>query len=274
MSDPVSESYFFRLLSPTLDQAESIGERVVAFFRGTGDALYLLANALAGLFSNQTGHRAYLRHTLTQQLYFTAVQGVSLVTLVGFAFGVMAVLPLLSFGVSEVGLQASIMKAAVLHQLVPLFTAIIVVGRSGTAITAELGDMQQNAVIDSLLVMGIEPHRFLVLPRILGVSISVLLLTLWGSLGAVAGGGLFNALKGFSGFWNFARACAGATTIVDVALTALMALSYGVAIALIQSHFGLRAKSSIEVQRFLSVAFVNSLLTCIVITVLFALVRQ
>lgn len=262
------------LLSPSLDQAEAIGERVIGLVRGTSDMLYLLANAAAGLFSLQSGHRAYLTHTLIQQLYFTAAQAVWLVLLVGLAFGVMAVLPLLTFGVSDIGLQASIMKVVVLHQLVPLFTALIVVGRSGTAITAELGDMQANSVIDSLLAIGIEPHRFLVLPRILGVAFSVLLLTFWGSVGAVVGGGMFNAMKGFASFWNFLNACAGATTVIDVVLTALMAFSYGVGIALVQAHYGLRARSSIEVQRFLSVAFVNSLLTCLFITVLFALVRQ
>lgn len=263
------------LLSPALDQAEAIGNGVVGLVHGTGNVLYLLANATAGLFSLlQPGHRAYLLHTLIQQLYFTAAQAVWLVLLVGLAFGVMAVLPLLSFGVSDVGLQASIMKVVVLNQLVPLFTALIVVGRSGTAITAELGDMQANAVVDSLLVMGIEPHRFLVLPRLLGASFSLMLLTLWGSFGAIVGGGIFNAMQGFASFWNFLAACAAATTPIDVVLTALMAFAYGVGIALVQAHYGLRARSSIEVQRFLSVAFVNSLLTCLAITVLFALVRQ
>ena len=247
------------------NQAELIGERVIHFMRGIGDVLYVLANAMAGLFALQTGHRVYLLHTLIQQIYFTAVQGVWLVLLVGLAFGAMAVLPLLSFGVSDVALQASIMKVVVLQQLVPLFTALIVVGRSGTPITAELGDMQQNTVIDSLLVMGIEPHRFLVLPRMLGGGCSVLLLTFWGSFGAVAGGGLLNAFKGFSSFWNFVLACAAAGSIVDVLLTALMAFCYGVSIALVQSYYGLRAKSSIEIQRFLAVAFVNSLLTCLAI---------
>jgi phospholipid/cholesterol/gamma-HCH transport system permease protein len=262
------------LLSPAFDLAEAIGAGVLNLVRGTGDMLYLLANTTAGLFSLRGGHRAYLFHTLIQQLYFTAAQAVWLVLLVGLAFGVMAVLPLLAFGVSDVGLQASILKVVVLQQLVPLITALIVIGRSGTAITAELGDMQANGVTDSLLAMGVEPHRFLVLPRLLGASLSVMLLTLWGSFGAIVGGGLFNAMKGYASFWNFLRACAGTTTLVDIVLTALMAFSYGVGIALVQAYYGLRARSSIEVQRFLSVAFVNSLLTCLFITVLFALVRQ
>ena len=261
------------MFASILSRIDALGDGVVGKFRAFGDALYLLANAIAGLFHVRGAQAFYLRHTLVQQLYFTAVQAFWLVMLVGLAMGVMAVLPLLAFGVGSVDLQAKILNVVMFHQLIPFLTALIVIGRSGTAVTAEIGHMQSNAVIDSLLAMGIEPHRFIVLPRMLGLTISLILLTLWGDIGAVLGAGLFNHAKGAASFPNFLDACARTVTPVSVVITAMMCACYGVAIALVNAYFGLKSRSAVEVQRHLSPAFVQSFMACIVITALFSLIR-
>lgn len=253
---------------------EDVGEVPWTLGRRLGDTAYLLANALSGLpdlFGAQ-GH--YLRRTIIQQIYFTAVQAFWLINVIGIALGILVILPLLAFGAGDVDLQARVMRVALFHQLVPLLTAWVVIGRSGTAVTAEMGEFRHGGVVDALLGMGIEPHRFLVLPRLLGVTASLLLLTLWGNFAAVFGAGMFNAFKGTASLDHFARACAAAVDPLDSMLTLLMVLCYGVAIALVQCTFGLRSLSAVEVQRNLPRAFVQSLLACVAITVLFTLVRQ
>lgn len=261
------------MFSAALNRIEALGAYVLGFGRAFGDGLYLFSNACAGLFQLSGGKGFYLRQTFIQQLYFTAVQAFWLVTLVGLAMGVMAVLPLLAFGVGAVDLQAKILKVVMFHQLIPFLVALIVIGRSGTVVTAELGHMQANAVIDSLLAMGIEPHRFLLLPRLLALTASILLLTLWGNCGAVLGGALFNHFQGAAGFTNFLAACAKTVVPVDVAITATMAASYGVAIGLVSGYFGLKSRSTVDVQRHLSPAFVSAFISCIGITALFSLIR-
>ena len=261
------------MLANVFSRIDALGESAIRKGRAFGDALYVLANASAGLFPLRGGPAFYLRHTLVQQLYFTAVQAFWLVMVVGLAMGVMAVLPLLAFGVGSVDLQAKILNVVMFHQLIPFLTALIVIGRSGTAVTAELGHMQGNAVIDSLLAMGIEPHRFVVLPRMLGLTLSLMLLTLWGDIGAVLGAGLFNHLQGAASFPNFLEACARTVTPVSVLITALMCASYGVAIALVNAYFGLKSRSAVDIQRNLSPAFVHSFVICIAITALYSLIR-
>ena len=261
------------MLTAALNRMEAIGASVLGYLRAFGDALYLFSNACAGLLQLSGGRGFYLRHSVIQQLYFTAVQAFWLVTLVGLAMGVMAVLPLLAFGVSGVDLQAKILKVVMFHQLIPFLVALIIIGRSGTVITAELGHMNSNAVIDSLLAMGIEPHRFLMLPRMIALTVSILILTLWGNCGAVLGAALFNQLKGAAGFVNFMEACAKAVVPVDVLITALMSTSYGIAITLVSGYFGLKSRSTVDVQRHLSPAFVSAFMACIGITALFSLIR-
>jgi phospholipid/cholesterol/gamma-HCH transport system permease protein len=252
---------------------EATGAGVLRLGRTIGDAVYLLANALSGIGDLRAPAGYYLRRAIVQQLYFTAAQAFWLINLIGLALGVLVILPLTGLGVTDVGTQARVMQLALFHQLVPILAALVVIGRSGTAVTAEIGDLNQGGAIDSLLAMGIDPHRFIVLPRVLGLCASLLLLTLWGIIAAVVGAGAFNALAGHASFANFAAACTATITPADVLFTGLMVLCYGVFIALTHCHFGLRAASSTEVQRNLPRAFVASLLGVIGLTVLFVVVR-
>lgn len=256
-----------------LRAVDALGGSVIGLFRTVGDAVFQLANALSGLRDVFGDGGYYLRRTIVQQVYFTAVQAFWLVNLIGLALGVLVILPLLGFGITDVEVQARVIELSLFHQLVPLLTALVVIGRSGTAVTAEMGDINQCGGIDSLLAMGVEPHRFLVLPRIVGMTASLALLTLWGNIAAVAGAGAYNALHGHASFDNFAGACAATVGAADALFTALMVLCFGVAIALVQCHFGLRSRSSTEVQRNLPRAFVASLLCVIGLTVLFVLLR-
>lgn len=254
-----------------LEVAGSVPWRIGQRF---GDTAYLLASALAGL-PDTIGSRGHdLRRTIVQQLYFTAVQAFWLINVIGIALGILVILPLLSFGITDVALQAQVIKIALFHQLVPLLTAWVVIGRSGTAVTAEMGEFRHGGVVDGLLMLGIEPHRFLILPRLVGLAGALVLLTLWGNLGAVFGAGTYNAARGIASLENVARACAAVVEPVDLVLTLLMVVCYGVAIALIHCQFGLRSRSAVEVQRNLPRAFVSALLASVGITVLFTFVRQ
>jgi phospholipid/cholesterol/gamma-HCH transport system permease protein len=252
---------------------ERLGGVVQRQARPPGDAIYLLANALSGfgdLFSPTGFH---LRRTIVQQLYFTAVQAFWLVNLIGIALGILVILPLIGFGITDVETQARVIQLALFHQLVPILAALVVIGRSGTAVTAEIGDLNQSGAVDSLLTMGIEPHRFIVLPRLLGLTGALLLLAFWGNVAAIVGAGVFNSLRGHASFGNFAAACAATLSPVEIVFTGLMVLCFGVFIALVHCHYGLRSASSVEVQRNLPKAFVGSLLAVIGITVLFVAVR-
>jgi phospholipid/cholesterol/gamma-HCH transport system permease protein len=85
-------------------------------------------------------------------------------------------------------LVASLVAFSVLREIGPLITAVIVIGRSGSAITAELGTMKVAEEIEALNVMGIDPVKFLVVPRVLAMIIMMPVLTILGEgVGLFAG---------------------------------------------------------------------------------------
>jgi len=254
-----------------LDAFYDIGDALWSAGAVVADMLYLLANALGGVV---VVRMPYFWRSLTQQLYFTAVQVFWLAILIGLALGVLGVLPLLSFGLTGAEMQATVMRVVLFHQLVPLMVALVVIGRSGTAITSELGDMQSKGVVDSMLLMGIEPHHFLVLPRLVGMVISLQVLTLWANMAAMGGGALINALRGELAPRHFVDACLNVIEPMAVLQSALMVVAYALAIGLVHCHCGLQARTSTDVQRNLAQAFVRSLIACVAITVLFGVVAK
>ncbi|NOZ95951.1 MAG: ABC transporter permease, partial [Acidobacteria bacterium] len=83
---------------------------------------------------------------------------------------------------------ATLVAVSALREMAPLMTAILITGRSGSAITAEIGTMQVNEEIDALEVMGIDPIRYLVVPRFVAMVAAVPAVTVVAMFIMVAGG--------------------------------------------------------------------------------------
>src|SRR5690606_22712518 len=83
---------------------------------------------------------------------------------------------------------ADLIGISMTRELAPLLTAIVVCGRSGAAFAAELGSMKVNEEIDALRTMGLDPMRYLVLPRVLSLMIVMPLLTLLSDIVGILGG--------------------------------------------------------------------------------------
>ncbi len=86
---------------------------------------------------------------------------------------------------------ASAVALSMTRELGPLITAILVIGRSGSAFAAELGTMRVTEEIDALVTMAIEPVRFLVTPKFLAMLVMMPCLTIWANSMGVLGGALF-----------------------------------------------------------------------------------
>lgn len=120
----------------------------------------------------------------------TGVDAVPIVALISFLLGLIMAfvssLQLEQFGASIY--VASLVSLAMVSELGPIMTAIVVAGRSGSAFAAEIGTMRISDEIDALFTMGISPTQFLVIPRIVAAMIVVPLLTLFADLFAILGG--------------------------------------------------------------------------------------
>ena len=121
-----------------------------------------------------------------------------IVALIAFLLGVIlafqSAIPMRKFG-AEI-FVADLIGLAMLRELGPLMTAILLAGRSGAAFAAELGTMTVNQEVDALTTMGLDPVRFLVTPRIIAALLMTPLLTLFADLISLIGGAM--TLQSFS----------------------------------------------------------------------------
>jgi phospholipid/cholesterol/gamma-HCH transport system permease protein len=122
----------------------------------------------------------------------TGADALPIVALLSFLLGLIlafqSAVPMKRFG-AEI-FVADLLGLAVLRELGPLMTAILLAGRSGAAFAAEIGTMTINQEVDALTTMGLDPVRFLVTPRIIAAVLMTPLLTLFANLTALAGGAL------------------------------------------------------------------------------------
>jgi phospholipid/cholesterol/gamma-HCH transport system permease protein len=120
------------------------------------------------------------------------VDGLPIVTLISLLLGMIlafqSAIPMKRFG-AEI-FVADLIGLAMLRELGPLMTAILLAGRSGAAFAAEIGTMRVNQEVDALTTMGLDPVRFLVTPRIIGALLMTPLLTLYSDLVGLIGGAI------------------------------------------------------------------------------------
>jgi phospholipid/cholesterol/gamma-HCH transport system permease protein len=126
-----------------------------------------------------------IRHMQT-----TGVEALPVVALISFLIGLimafMSSIQLRQFGANIY--VASLVSLAMVSELGPIMTAIIVSGRSGSAYAAEISTMKISEEIDALLTMGFDPVLFLAIPRIIAAVIVIPILTMFSNLFAIAGG--------------------------------------------------------------------------------------
>ena len=146
--------------------------------------------AFAALVAPVFGGKTWRLSALFTQMVNIGVASMPTVGMANFLLGI--VLAIQGAGqFSKLGatdLVASLVAFSVLREIGPLITAVIVIGRSGSAITAELGTMKVAEEIEALNVMGIDPVKFLVVPRLLAMIIMMPVLTILGEgVGLFAG---------------------------------------------------------------------------------------
>ena len=191
------------------------------------------------------GMGASLRVVLRQVL-FTGVQALPFVMGIALLVGAILVVQSLS-QLARFGAQALVGKifvVAVVRELGPLLTAIVVIGRSGTAIAAELATNKVAGEIDALEIMGIDPFHYVVFPRVVATIVALFALVVFFDVGAVLGVFAMAALKITLPFGVFLQYVLGALSATDLYVSAGKSVLFGGAIAVLCSYHGLAVRSS------------------------------
>jgi phospholipid/cholesterol/gamma-HCH transport system permease protein len=219
--------------------------------------------------------RASARRTFMQQVRFTSVSAVPLIVAVGVVLGTTVILSAYSqaarFGVSE--LTTRLLVVAVIRELGPLLTAIIVVGRSGTAIAAELATNRVLGEIEALESLGVDPAYHFALPRVLAVSLSVVVLMIF-----LQGTAMFSGMMAASAVGSVALTDSIASLHVvlqpgDIYVSLVKGLLFGAGVGALCSFEGLTCSSDpTQLPQAVSRAMVTSFVFLFAATALFSVI--
>jgi phospholipid/cholesterol/gamma-HCH transport system permease protein len=203
---------------------------------------------------------------ISANLYRTGAQALGITALVGFLIGVvlsyLSSRQLQTFGADI--FIINILGVAIIRELGPLLAAILVAGRSGSSMTAQLGVMRVTEELDALTVMGIPHSLRLVLPKVLALGIAMPLVVLWTSAIALIGGMVVAEIQLGLGHQFFLGKLGDVVPVANLWLGLGKGIVCGMVIALISCHFGLRIKSNTE---SLGEGTTNSVVTSITIVI-------
>lgn len=207
-------------------------------------------------------------------LFQMGATALPITALVGFLIGVvlayLTALQLRQFGAES--FIVNILGIAVIRELGPLLAAILVAGRSGSAITAQIGVMRVTEELDAMRVMGISHGYRLVMPRAIALAIAMPLISVWTSAAALAGGMMAADLAlGITPSFFF-QSMPAAVNVSNLTLAVCKSVVFGLMIALVGCHFGLRVEPNTQsLGRGTTAAVVASITVVILINAVFAI---
>jgi phospholipid/cholesterol/gamma-HCH transport system permease protein len=200
-----------------------------------------------------------------------AIPILSLITFfIGLILALQAAYELKRFG--AISYVASAVALSMTRELGPLITAVIVIGRSGSAFAAEIGTMRVTEEIDALETMAISPVGFLVAPKFVAMILMLPCLTIWANFMGVLGGSLFGVWQADFTFGGYISASLDALFLRDVITGLIKSLMFGATITAVGCQEGFNTGGGAEqVGRSTTKAVVNSIFLVILVDLIFTM---
>jgi phospholipid/cholesterol/gamma-HCH transport system permease protein len=247
----------FRLFDHLSDLLRLVGQLLL-------DSVQLCRRPARGPWRDVSGH-----------IFRIGATAMPITALVGFLVGVVLAY-LVSQQLRQFGADAFIVDLlgiSLIRELGPVLAAILIAGRSGSAITAQIGVMRVTEELDAMQVMGIRQGFRLVMPRAMALALAMPLITVWTTVAALAGGMLASDLViGITPAF-FANALPSAVQVSNLTLAVGKSVVFGVLIAVIGCHYGLRVKPNTEsLGEGTTASVVTSITVVILVDALFAVV--
>ncbi len=210
---------------------------------------------------------------ISGHLYHIGATALPITALVGFLIGVVLAY-LISQQLRQFGADAfivNILGISLIRELGPVLAAILIAGRSGSAITAQIGVMRVTEEIDAMRVMGIPRGFRLVMPRAIALAIVMPLISVWTTLAALVGGMLAAYVSMDVTPSYFINSLPAAVDAANLSLATAKSVVFGLLIALVGCHYGLRVKPNTEsLGQGTTASVVTSITVVILVDALFA----
>ena len=253
---------------------EQVGKAAVELWRDL-QALLTFIGELALTLLRAARHPRLVRwHDALLVAEQSGVDALPIIALIGVLLGLIlafqSAIPMRRFGADI--FVADLLGIAMLREMGPLITAIILAGRSGSAFAAELGTMKVREEIDALRTMGLEPVRFLVLPRVIAAVAMIPVLTVFANLFGLMGGAIVMRSLGYP-LVTYVNQVLSAVTVGDLMGGLLKSFVYGIVVAAVGCLRGLETKTGASaVGQSTTSAVVSGIVLIAIVDGLFAVV--
>ena len=254
----------------------ALGRNVVASLLFVVDLVTFMLQALLHWWQRSPIRNRATRRAVVVQILFSGIDALPLLLLIGLAMGMALTPPLLMAGnsIGESEEPARLLVVGLALQLGPLLTALILIGRSGSAIAVDLAQMKLNREVAALDLLGIRLTDYFVAPRLIGGAIAQLALSIYFGAVALIGGGLVSALVFSAEHLALLPALAGAITPGDGAIFVIKNLIFGLIVTGTACFCALKVEvSRTEVPQRTQQAIASSYALVFVIAALFSLLE-
>lgn len=226
----------------------SMGRVVISVWEMTSGVLALLYNTISWIIISPFKRKTAGSQSMFQQMVFAGVQSVIIVFFISFFTGIVIAMQS-AYQLKQLGAViyvAPMVAISMARELGPVFTALVVAGRVGSAYTAELGTMKVSEQIEALETIALDPVRFLVVPRFLAMLIMLPCLTLISDIVGILGGmvvGVFNLQLNLYRYLTFSF---DMMTFKDIWTGLVKSAAFAIAISMISCYVGLDTRGGAE----------------------------
>ena len=253
-----------------------LGTRFLNFFQALYSIGAFALITIGVIVSKFTVARHVIRPLIARQLFRSGVRVLPMMLFLALALGLLVIGQTVSL-LSRVGAHeylGLIMVTAIVRELGPLLTAIVVLLRTGTGTVVELGTARAHGEVEALEALGIDPVHYLVVPRVVGIATGVFSLTVYLIVGALVSGYLWSFLQDVPLMpGDYFQQIAVALTGLDFVILAVKTILFGVAIAIITCYHGLAQPLRAEqIARATVRAVAQAVVACIFVDALFIIV--
>jgi phospholipid/cholesterol/gamma-HCH transport system permease protein len=251
-----------------------VGAAVLHGLDYVGSLTILAAKAAYFTFIGPFHGRPIRFQRSTSQAMEAGVRALPILSLITFFIGLILALQaayeLRRFG--AMSFVASAVALSMTRELGPLITAVIVIGRSGSAFAAEIGTMKVTEEIDALETMAIDPVGFLVAPKFVAMILMLPCLTIWANFMGILGGSLFGVWKADFTFERYITASLEALFLRDVVTGLIKSFMFGITITAVGCQEGFNTGGGAEqVGRSTTKAVVVSIFLVILVDLIFTM---
>ncbi|MCB9770973.1 MAG: ABC transporter permease [Candidatus Omnitrophica bacterium] len=246
---------------------ESIGTNILSWIKITQGFLSLVGQTFYWIFFGFRKKRPLKQEPILDQMVFMGARSIIIVFFVTFFTGIVLAMQSAQ-QLSKLGgtiYVASLVSISICRELGPVLTALVIAGRIGAAITAEIGSMQVNEQIEALDTMAINPVRFLVVPKVVALFFMLPCLTVIGDLSGMLGGYIIGVNNLGINSHLYIQTAFEYLTLKDIYTGLSKSLVFALIIAFVGCYQGLNTRGgAVGVGRATTISVVTSFILIIV----------